>query len=188
MSMARGVAYIVCKGASIPVKQEAFITFSKTYIWGIPVQFLIMLGIYIIMSLIFRYMSYGRLVVAIGSNGEAVRLSGIRVQRYIMSVYCISAIFASIAGVLLSGRMGVGSPIVGNGMEMDAIAAAVLGGASLSGGRGSIIKTIFGVYTLGIIGNIMNLVQVPAYPQQIIKGMIIICAILLQKYTSGKNR
>jgi ribose transport system permease protein len=83
--------------------------------------------------------------------------------------------------------MGVGSPIVGSGMELDAIAGAVIGGASLAGGKGNVIKTIFGVYTLGIISNIMNLMQVPAYPQMVIKGVIIIAAVLLQKYSGGKE-
>ena len=187
MSIANGFAYIVSKGVSISIKEPGFLLFSNTYIAGIPVQFLIMLGLYILMALIARYISYGRLVVAIGSNEEAVRLSGIRVNVHKLSVYCISALSASVAGVLLTGRMGVGSPIVGSGMELDAIAGAVLGGASLAGGKGNIIKTIFGVYTLGIISNIMNLMQVPAYPQQVIKGVIIIAAIFLQKYSGGKE-
>jgi ribose transport system permease protein len=187
MSMAKGFAYILSNGASISIKHDAFLLFSKSYIIGVPMQFWIMIGFYVVMALIFRFAKYGRLVVAIGSNEEAVRLSGIRINRYKMSVYCICALFAAVGGVLLTGRMGVGSVIVGDGMEMDAIAGAVLGGASLSGGKGSIIKTIFGVYTLGVIGNIMNLMQVPAYPQQVIKGVIIIAAILLQKYSSGRK-
>jgi ribose transport system permease protein len=184
MSIARGFAYIICKGASIPVKQGAFITFSKTYILGIPVQFLIMITIYIIMALIFRYMTFGRLVVAIGSNEEAVRLSGIRVRRYILSVYCISALFASIAGVLLSGRMGVGSPIVGNGMEMDIIAAVVIGGTPMRGGNMNIIGTVFGCMIVGIVNNIMNLLGINANYQIIAKGMMILFALILDRVST----
>jgi ribose transport system permease protein len=188
MSMAKGVAYIVSKGLSISVENADFLLFSRMYIGGIPSQFLLMIGIFAIVIIIFHKMSYGRIIYAIGSNEQAVRLSGLRVNRYKFSVYCVCALLASVAGVLMTGRMGVGSPIVGEGMEMDAIAGAVLGGASLAGGKGSIVKTIFGVYTLGMISNIMNLMQVPAYPQQVIKGVIIIAAILLQKYSGGQKR
>lgn len=187
MSIARGFGYIISHGSSIQIKNEAFLLFSRSYIIGIPAQFWLMIGIFIIGFLIFRYLKYGRLVVSIGSNKEAVRLSGIRVNGYIMSVYMVSGLCSAIAGLLICGRTGVGSPLVGDGMEMDAIASAVIGGASLAGGRGSVIKTLVGVFILGIIGNIMNLMKVPAYPQQVIKGMIIVGAILLQKYTAGKK-
>lgn len=187
MSIAKGFAYIVSKGASIRITNEAFLAFSRSYILGIPTQFYLMFFIFGVIFLIFRYMKYGRLVMALGSNEEAVRLSGIRVNRLKMSVYCISGVFSIIAGLLVCGRTGVGSPLVGDGMEMDAIAAVVIGGASLSGGRGSVVKTLFGVYTLGIIGNIMNLLTVPAYPQQVIKGVIIIVAVLLQKFSADKK-
>ena len=123
---------------------------------------------------------FGRLVIAIGSNETAVRLSGIRVWIYKFLVYSICGGFASIAGIISTARTGVGSPVVGMGMELDAIAAVVIGGASLSGGKGTALNTLFGVFILGMIGNIMNLKNVPAYPQQVIKGLIIIFAVLLQ--------
>lgn len=187
MSIAKGFGYIISHGSSIQIKNEAFLLFSRSYIVGIPAQFWLMLGIYIVGFLVFRYLKYGRLVVSIGSNKEAVRLSGIRVNRYVMSVYMISGVCSAVAGLLVCGRTGVGSPLIGDGMEMDAIASAVIGGASLMGGRGSVFKTLVGVFILGIIGNIMNLMTVPAYPQQVIKGVIIVGAILLQKY-SGEKR
>ncbi len=187
MSMAKGFGYIVSHGSSIQINSPEFLLFSRSYIIGIPAQFWLMLGIYLIGFFVFRYLKYGRLVVSIGSNREAVRLSGIRVNRYIMSVYMVSGICSALAGLLVCGRTGVGSPTISEGMEMDAIAAAVIGGASLMGGRGSVFKTLVGVFVLGIIGNIMNLMTVPAYPQQVIKGVIIIGAILLQKY-SGESK
>ncbi len=187
MSVARGFSYIVSKGSSIRILNETFLVFGRSYILGIPTQFYLMIGLFIVLFIIFRYFKYGRLIVAIGSNEEAVRLSGIRVNRYKMSVYCISGAFSAIGGLLVCGRTGVGSPLVGVGMEMDAIAAVVIGGASLSGGKGSVVKTLFGVYTLGIIGNIMNLMTVPAYPQQVIKGVIILAAVLLQKFSAEKK-
>ena len=188
MSISKGFAYIICNGSSIQIANEDFLFFSRAYILGIPSQFWLLLIFFAVGFVVFRSLRYGRLVVAIGSNSEAVRLSGIRVNRYTMSVYAISAVCSTVAGLLICGRTGVGSPLVGDGMEMDAIAAAVIGGASLAGGKGSVVKTLIGVYILGIINNIMNLMTVPAYPQQVIKGVIIIGAILLQKYSGEKKR
>ena len=118
-----------------------------------------------------------------GSNTEAVKLSGIRVKRYILSVYVISSVLATLAGVFVAARSNVGNSTIGEGQELDAIAACVIGGASLAGGKGSVTKTVIGALTLALIGNIMNLLSVPAYPQRIIKGFIIIIAVLLQVVT-----
>jgi ribose transport system permease protein len=111
-----------------------------------------------------------------------VRLSGINKTIFKFSVYAISGGFAATAGIISTARTGVGSPLVGNGLELDAIAAVVIGGASLKGGKGTAVKTLLGVLILGIIGNIMNLKNVPAYPQQVIKGLIIIFAVLFQGF------
>src|SRR5690606_2863811 len=96
-------------------------------------------------------------------------------------VYMIAAFLTALAGLIMVGRTGVGSPNIGVGLELDAIAAVVIGGASLSGGKGSIVNTLLGVFILGLIGNIMNLLDVTLYMQQLIKGMIIILAVLFQK-------
>jgi ribose transport system permease protein len=125
------------------------------------------------------------LVKAVGSNKSAVRLSGIRVKAYIFSVYVVSGLFCSFGGFISAARAGVGSGQVGVGLELDAIAAVVIGGASLTGGKGTALNTLMGVFILGLISNIMNLMNVHSYYQQIIKGLIIIFAALLQ---SGKKR
>lgn len=187
MSMAKGIAFIISNGASIQVKNQAYLTFSRSYLLGLPSQFYLMLLVFVIVFIVFRFTTYGRLVTAVGSNEEAVRLSGIRVSRYKMSVYCISGMFAAIGGVIVCGRTGVGSPLVGDGTEMDAIASAVIAGASLNGGNGSVVKTLFGVFTLGLIGNIMNLMKVPAYPQLVIRGLIILAAVLLQRFSQARD-
>jgi ribose transport system permease protein len=119
-------------------------------------------------------------VTAIGSNETAVRLSGIRVSYYKFAVYAICGVFSAVAGIISTARTSVGSPVVGVGLELDAIAAVVIGGASLNGGRGTAVNTLLGVLVLGLIGNVMNLLSVPAYPQQLIKGVIIIVAVLMQ--------
>ena len=131
-------------------------------------------------AFVLRLTAYGRLVVAIGSNSEAVRLSGVRVVPRVFSVYVVSGVLAALGGIIITARSGVGSPVVGIGLELDVIAAVVIGGASLMGGRGTALNTLIGVLTLGVIGNIMNLLNVPGYHQEVVKGVIILVAVLLQ--------
>ena len=182
MTIVRGLAFIVSKGRPILLTEsgEALKNFGSDYWLRIPQPVFVMFLIFIIVFVLLRYSVFGRLVIAIGSNETAVRLSGIRVWIYKFLVYSICGGFASIAGIISTARTGVGSPVVGMGMELDAIAAVVIGGASLSGGKGTALNTLLGVFILGMIGNIMNLKNVPAYPQQVIKGLIIIVAVLLQ--------
>ena len=120
----------------------------------------------------------------IGSNEEAVHLAGIPVMQHVISVYAISGFCSALGGVIATSRTGIGSGAAGQGLDLDCIAACVIGGASLSGGQGSSVKTVVGVLVLAMIGNIMNLLSVPSYPQDIIKGIIIILAVLLQQGTS----
>jgi ribose transport system permease protein len=119
-----------------------------------------------------------RTLKAIGGNPEVVRLAGLPGGLYTAMAYALSAILCCISGIILTSRLNVGSPMSGVGLELDAIAAVVIGGASLSGGKGSVLNTMFGVLTLGLIGNIMNILGVPSYPQQIIKGIIILLAFI----------
>jgi len=185
MTIARGCAFIISKGSPIIVDSATLTNFGSKYFLRIPYPVLLMLGIFIVVHLILRYTIFGRLVKAIGSNELAVKLSGINVAYYKFAVYAISGAFAAIAGIISTSRTGVGSPLVGEGLELDAIAAVVIGGASLKGGKGTAFKTLLGVLILGLIGNIMNLKNVPAYPQQVIKGLIIIFAVLFQGIKTG---
>ena len=137
---------------------------------------------------VLMFTRYGRLVKAIGSNVEAVRLSGIPVAWYTMSVYVISGVLAAAAGIVSASRTGVGSANIGVGAELDAIAAVVIGGASLMGGRGGAFNTFIGVIVLGIIANMMNLARVPGYHQQVFMGCIIIGAMLLQYASNWLRR
>ncbi len=182
MTIARGLGFIVSKGAPIIIGESgaALTSFGSGRVMGIPNPVSLMLITFILVFIILKYTVFGRVIIAIGSNEEAVRLSGIRLRYYKFLVYCITGGFAALAGIISTSRTGVGSPIIGVGMELDVIAAVVIGGASLSGGKGSAVNTLLGVLILGMIGNIMNLQNVPAYPQQVIKGAIIIMAVLLQ--------
>jgi ribose transport system permease protein len=189
MSIIRGLGFIISKGAPIPVSENAsgLTDFGSGNSLGIPNPALILLLVFVITAILLRYNVFGRIIIALGSNEEAVRLSGIKISAYKFSVYAISGCLSALAGVITTARTAVGSPVMGVGMELDVIATVVIGGASLSGGKGSAVNTLLGVLILGMIGNIMNLMNIPAYSQQVIKGLIIIFAVLLQRFQKNNK-
>ncbi len=187
MTMARGAAYMLSNGQPVRFQKDSVAahmlqTFGSKGVPGIGLPWPVVLAFVMIVLfiIILRKTTFGRMVIATGSNQTAVRLAGLPVWRYKFWVYTISGALAALAGIVITSRTAVGTPITGVGLELDAIAACVIGGALLSGGKGTVINTMIGVLILGLIGNIMNLLSVPAYPQQIIKGAIIIIAVLLQ--------
>ena len=188
MTIARGVAFMVSNGTPIKIPAGTIEALGTGMVFGgLPTLVLIGIIAVVLFWFLLKYTSFGRLVVAIGSNETAVTLAGIRVKSYKASVYIISGICAAVAGILTASRTAMGSPVVGEGFELDAIAACVIGGASLSGGEGSAVKTLVGVLILALIGNIMNLLAVPSYPQDVIKGFIISASVLLQVATSNRK-
>jgi len=185
MTVARGMAFIYSKGSPVTFKTYGGLTmsdFANNSFLGIPniaIVFFFIVGLAVIML---RYNVFGRIIIAIGSNEEASRLSGIKVNKYKFLVYAISGSLAAISAIVVASRTNLGSPNMGMAWELDAIAAVVIGGASLNGGKGSAVNTLMGVLILGLIGNILNLLNVPSYPQQVVKGAIIIFAVLLQRF------
>ncbi len=147
----------------------------------LPVSAMIMLICFPLVWFFLNRMRSGRAIVAIGGNVEAVRLAGINVTWHIFLAYMISGFFAAIAGVILASRLGISQPSVGAGFELDAIAACVIGGAILGGGGGSTFGTLAGVIALGMIDNLLNLFNVQSYYQQILKGFIILVAVLARR-------
>ena len=190
MTAARGFALIMSNGQPImPGASGAPLqAWGTSFTFGLPNPALLMIALFAVAYVVLNYTRYGRIVKAIGSNPEAVRLSGINVSLYVMSVYIISGALATIAGIIVTARSGVGSASVGVAAELDVIAAVVIGGASLMGGRGGIINTFIGVMILGVIGNIMNLAGVPGYHQQVYLGAIIVIAVILQHGTQLLRR
>jgi ribose transport system permease protein len=188
MTVARGAAFILTDGQPIMFDEASkpLTQFASGYLWTVPYPVILTIAIVLIGALALTFTSFGRLVKAIGSNQEAVRLSGVRVEGYVLGVYVISGALAAVAGVVSAGRTGIGAPNVGIGSELQVIAAVVIGGASLMGGRGGVINSALGALTLAIIGNIMNLTDVPGYTQQVIMGVVIVIAVVLQKIQSGK--
>jgi len=187
MTIARGVAYIVSRGQPARITEETLLNFAIDSFWGIPIIVWFAMIVVVFLAVVQRYTVFGRLVQAIGSNETAVMLSGINASFYKISVYVISSVLSALGGIVIASRVGLGTPLAGLGMELDAIAAVVIGGASLSGGRGTVINTLMGVLVLGMIGNIMNLLNVASYPQQVLKGVIILIAVLLQVDRKGKD-
>lgn len=183
MTIIRGAGFLLSKGAPITVGKHssAILYLGTAKVLGIPISALVLFVVFAAVFVVLRYHVFGRQIIAIGSNEEAVRLSGISVEKTKFSVYVIAAFLTTMAGLLIVGRTGVGSPNIGVGLELDAIAAVVIGGASLSGGKGTVFNTLLGVFILGMIGNIMNLLDVTSYLQQLIKGVIIILAVFFQK-------
>jgi len=184
MSIVRGLGFMFSKGAPVIIHESAGILtdFGTGKFLGIPNPAWIMFAVFAVTFILLKYNAYGRIVIAIGSNEESVRLSGIRVKAYKLSVYTIAGALAALAGIVSTARTSVGSPVTGIAMELDVIAAVVIGGASLMGGKGSAVNTLLGVLILGMIGNIMNLLTIPAYSQQVIKGLIIVLAVFLQRF------
>jgi ribose transport system permease protein len=189
MTIASGLAMVISNGSPIITPANSLSTLGV----GRLFPFLTWLSVVaIIVILIFwfvqKYTPFGRIVLGIGSNETAISLAGIRVRLHKVVVYAISGGCAGLSGIIACARTSVGSPLVGQGLELDCIAACVIGGASLMGGHGSVIKTVVGVFVLAFIGNIMNLLAVPSYPQDIIKGIIIIGAVLLQAATTKSEK
>jgi ribose/xylose/arabinose/galactoside ABC-type transport system permease subunit len=190
MTIARGLSLIISKGQPIIVDSELSLvqTFGAGYTLGVPNPVILLVAVYVVGGVVLAFTRFGRLIKAIGSNSEAVRLSGIRVPRYLLAVYVISGALSGVAGVISTSRTGVGSATVGVGAELQTIAAVVIGGASLAGGRGGVINTFIGMVVLGVINNIMNLAGVPGSFQEVVMGVIIIIAVLLQHVTQLNRR
>lgn len=186
MTIARGLALVVTNGSPIRVDNGTLNCLASPQ-YGYP-MLLIAIFLIILFIIIQRFTSYGRIVIAIGSNIQAVELAGIRVKRYLASTYVISGILSALCGCFVAARTSTGTGTMGEGQELNAIAACVIGGASLAGGRGDVIKAVIGALILANIVNIMNLLAVPAYPQDIIKGLIIIAAVLLQISTERSTK
>jgi ribose transport system permease protein len=181
MSAIRGAVYVYSEIPQVPENPIFRALLGGGFIGPVPVPAIIMLVFYVLVRLFLNRTIPGRAIVAIGGNEEAVRLAGINVGGNIWLAYAMSGFFSALAGVLVASRLGIAQPSVGAGYELDAIAACVIGGATLGGGSGGVIGTFAGVLTLGLIDNLLNLFGVQTYYQQIVKGLIIVLAVLARR-------
>jgi ribose/xylose/arabinose/galactoside ABC-type transport system permease subunit len=180
MSILTGLGLTYSKGHPIIGTPEALSFFGQGKIGIIPAQAVLFAIIAIACGLILNYTRLGRYTYAIGGNEEASRLSGLSVGRIKTMIYGISGLLCGFAGVMMATHLNVGEANLGTGMEMDAIAAAVIGGTSLQGGKGTVVGSVIGVLIIGVLSNLLNLLNVPGYSQSIFKGVIIVGAALLQ--------
>jgi ribose/xylose/arabinose/galactoside ABC-type transport system permease subunit len=187
MQIARGLAFIIAHGQPIPLHDSApFDWLGTGYLFsgafglpGIPFAVLVMAAVAIVFAILLGRTAFGRYVLALGGNEEAARLAGIDTGRVKTLVYMISGGCAAVAGLLLVGRFASGAPQNGAGYELQAIAAVVVGGTSLMGGRGTIVGTFFGALLIGVLNNVMNLLHVESYTQLIVLGAVILTALVL---------
>lgn len=177
MNIVRGAAYVLTGGIPITDVPMEFSTFGMGTILGIPVPVIIMIILIIIFGFILAKTKLGRYVYAVGSNKEAARLAGINIPAVLIAVYAISGFLAVWSGIIVAGRVISGQPAAGIGYESDAVAASVIGGASLFGGEGNILGTVAGAFVMGVLRNGLNLLNVSAFWQQIIIGMVIIGSV-----------
>lgn len=187
LAMARGLTLVYTDGRPIAGLDESFIFLGTGQVMGIPVPVIIMAVIAIIAHIVTRYTRFGLHVYATGGNEEPTRLAGISTDRVKLSVYIISGFTAALGGILLTARLWSAQPNAAVGWELDAIAAPVLGGTSLFGGVGSIGGTLVGAFIIGVLSNGLNLMGVPSYYQQVIKGVVFILAVSLDIFSKRRR-
>ena len=181
MTLLRGVILVYTKGSPVPIKVDSYKFFGKGSIAGIPVPVIILIVVFLLAHYILTQTTYGRSVYAVGGNREAARLSGIRVKTSEFLVYTLNGLMCGMAGLILTARLGSAQSTSGTGIEMDAIAAVILGGTSLSGGVGFVLPTVVGAMIMGIIDNILTLMNVNPHATNIVKGAVILIAVLVDK-------
>lgn len=181
MTIARGLALVWSDGRPVTNLSPAFNYIGGGDLLHIPVPILLFVLVIIVSAVILNYTRIGRYIYAVGGNENAARASGIRVSGVKLFAYIMCSGLAGLAGIILASRITTGQPNAGIAYELDAIAAVVIGGTSLLGGRGSIAGTVIGVLIIGVINNGLDLLNVTSYYQQIIKGIIIIGAVLLDR-------
>lgn len=187
MNVAEGAALLYCGGKQISGLPDGFKEIGRGYLLGIPVAVWIMLVVIIVWAILMNKTTYGKRMVAIGGNQDVARLSGISVNKIKISVYVISGLMAALTGIIYTARFASSQPTLGDGLEMNAIAAAVLGGTSLVGGRGSVLGTVIGTFFLMTMSNGLNLLGVTSFWQMIIKGVLIVVSVILYENLKGKK-
>lgn len=178
-TIGRGFALVFSDGKPFAISDKAFLNIGKGAFIGIPIPIWILFIVCVVAGILLNYTTYGRHVYAFGGNRNATKLAGVKTRFVEMMVYIISALMAGIVGVILAARISSGQPTAGSGYELDAIAAVAIGGTSMSGGIGTLSGTILGFIIIGILSNSLTLLNVSSFYQQIVKGAIILIAVLM---------
>jgi ribose transport system permease protein len=185
LSIARGVALSWSGGKPVYIENKSFMAIGNGY-WGpIPIPVIIAACVLIVGQFVLRKTRFGRYVFAVGGNEEAARSSGIRVDWIKITVFIVSGLLTGLAGCVMAARLFSGSPVAGQGFELDVIASVVIGGTSLNGGTGSMVGTLIGAFIVGAINNGLTILGVEYYYQLMAKGLIIFIAILIDRWTKA---
>ncbi|BET04939.1 hypothetical protein MASAN616_08020 [Streptococcus sp. SN-1] len=190
MTIFRGATLVYTNGN--PITKGLSDTFlfqflGQGYIVGIPFPVIIMFIVFIILYVLLHKTAFGKSVYAIGGNEKAAYISGLKLNKVKIIIYSISGIMASISGLIITSRLSSAQPTAGASYEMDAIAAVVLGGTSLSGGKGRILGTLIGALIIGVLNNGLNIIGVSAFWQQVVKGVVILIAVLIDRFKVVKQ-
>lgn len=183
LSIYRGITLIYTNGIPMTGLSDstAFELMGRGYIFGIPFPVLVMVVTLLILHYVLNNTVFGRRIYAVGGNEPAARLSGINVDRIKIGVYAISGMLSVLSGIILTSRLNSAQPMAGDGFELDAIASVVIGGTSMTGGRGKVTGTLLGAILIGVISNGLNLLNVSSFYQQIVKGAIILFAVIFDR-------
>lgn len=179
LSIARGLTYIYSDGMPISNLSDSFLAIGQERFLGVPVPVYIFLFVFIGLWVLLNKTTFGRYVYAVGGNEKSARTAGIGTRKIIVAVYAIAGLLAGLSGLILTARTTAGLPQAGVSYELDAIAAVVIGGTSLNGGVGTVRGTLFGALIIGVINNGLDLIGVSSFYQQVVKGCIIVFAVLL---------
>jgi ribose/xylose/arabinose/galactoside ABC-type transport system permease subunit len=181
MTLFAGTALVVSGGNPIIVSEPLFKFIGQGYIGPIPFPVIILLFIYLFFFLLLKKTVHGQYIYSIGGNEKATILAGVKVDKHKIIVYATSGFLAALASIILTSRLSSASPVAGAGYELDAIAAVILGGTSLFGGRGNVLGTLIGVLILGVLTSGMNLINVSPFYQNIAKGIIVLVAVIIDR-------
>lgn len=181
MSVLAGLTLQLSQGNPVSINDDGFLAIGQSRLLGVPNPVWIMLAAFVVFGLILARSRYGRHVYAVGDNADAARLAGIQVHRVKILAFVISGLLSATAGFILAARLGTAQPTAGSGLELAAIAAVIIGGTSLAGGRGALAGTLIGALLLGVIDNGLNLLDVSPFLQGVVKGLVILLAIFLDR-------
>lgn len=187
-TIARGFALVYSDGRPYTIQVDGYKVIGKGSFIGIPIPVWIMFVVIAIAAVVLRYTTFGRHVYAFGGNRNAAKLSGINIKRTELAVYVISAFCAGLAATILAARISSGQPTAGEGYELDAIASVAIGGTSMSGGVGHLSGTVLGFIIIGVLSNSLTLLNVSSFYQNIVKGFIIIFAVLMDMRTKRAGK
>ncbi|KAA1421805.1 ABC transporter permease [Nocardioides humilatus] len=183
----KGLAQLLTNNFPLPIDQEEFFYWGDGRFLGVPVPALYLIGTFVVLIVIAKYTVFGRSIYAVGGNAKSANLSGINVRRIKILVMMIVAVAAAITGLLQTALLASGNSTIAVGLEFDAIAATIIGGAALSGGKGSIVGTVMGVLFIAALLNGMVLLNVNPYAQQVVRGAVVLVAVLVNVWRTRKT-